>query len=386
MAQSEQAGLDHSRLLHLKSVVEEDIRRQLYFGAVIMVARHGQIGLFEALGHADENRMRPVQRTSVFNLFSLSKAFTNVLALHAIEQGRLALTTPVAEVIPEFAGRGRDAITLFHLLTCTSGMPGMYTPRNGMCIDRLPEVIGAICRLTQPGEPPGAHVEESPMINHALMGEMIRRTDPARRGFRELVQHDLLDPLALHDTSVGLRADLRARHLPPEFRGNAPADHLGHTQPGPQGAFLEEQAEMPWVGLCGTAADLFRFAEMLRRGGELDGARILGPAILNRARQCCTGTKPNETYRRIAEARGWRVIPAYIGMGFQLRGEELGHTVFGTLTSPGTFGNGSTGTCLYWVDPALDMTFIGLCTGVMTAADNIDRWQRLSDIVVSAAL
>ena len=386
MAQSELAGLDRCRLLHLKSVMEEDIRRQLYFGAVVIVARHGHIGLFEALGHADENRMRPVHPDSVFNLFSLSKAFTNVLALRAIEQGQLALTTPVAQVIPEFAGRGRDAITLFHLLTASSGMPGMYTPRTGMYIDRLSEVIGAICRLIQPAESPGTHVEDSPMINHALMGEMVRRTDPARRGFREILQQDVLEPLGMRDTSVGLRADLRARHLLPEFRGNVPAEHLGHSNLGPQGAFLEEQAEMPWAGVIGTAADLFRFAEMLRRGGELEGARILGPAILNRARQCCTGARPNETYRRIAEARGWRVIPAYLGLGFQLRGDELGHTVFGTLTSPGTFGNCSSGTCLYWVDPALDMSFIGLCTGVMTAADNTDRWQRLSDIVVSAAL
>ena len=53
---------------------------------------------------------------------------------------------------------------------------------------------------------------------------------------------------------------------------------------------------------------------MLRRGGELDGARILSPTMVARAHTCCTGDKPNELYRKIFEARGWEVLPAYIGL------------------------------------------------------------------------
>ena len=79
-------------------------------------------------------------------------------------------------------------------------------------------------------------------------------------------------------------------------------------------------------------------------------------------------------------------MPAYLGLGFSLRGEVIGHHLFGTLTSAQTFGNYGAGTTLIWVDPELDMTFVGLCTGVMTSGDNIDRWQRLCDIAVSAAL
>ena len=386
MSEAKTSGLYRERLLHLKSVVQDDIARGRYLGGVLIVARHGEIGLHEALGHADEGRTRAVQKDSVFSIFSVTKAFTNVLVMQAIEQGRLALTTPISSVIPEFSGRGREAVTLFHLLTHTSGFPSLYTPRDGMCIDRLSEVIEAICQNVYPVEAPGTRVDYSPMINHALMGEAVRRTDPRKRRYRQIIEEEIFKPLAMRDSSVGLRRDLRERHLVPEFRGNAPMNHLGHSNLGPQGAFLEEEAEMPWVGVSSTASDMFRFAEALRRGGELDGARILGPTILERARQCWTGDKPNEVYKRLAESRGWRVMPAYIGLGFSLRGTEIGPTLFGTLTSPHTFGNYGAGTTLFWVDPALDMTFVGLMTGVLTSGDNIERWQRLSDIAVSAAI
>ena len=126
------SGLDRDRLLHLKAVMEADIRKGLYFGGVIAVARHGQIGLHEALGSADPKGNHPVQKDSVFSIFSVTKALTVVLVLRAIERGLLALTTKITDVIPEFSGRGREAITFFHLLTHSSGMPSVYTPRAGI--------------------------------------------------------------------------------------------------------------------------------------------------------------------------------------------------------------------------------------------------------------
>ena len=79
-------------------------------------------------------------------------------------------------------------------------------------------------------------------------------------------------------------------------------------------------------------------------------------------------------------------MPGYIGLGFVLRGEVMGHTLFGTLTSPETFGSYGAGTTILWVDPVLNMTFVGLCTGVMERGDNMERWQKLADIAVSAAI
>lgn len=380
------AGIDAARLQRLIEVMREDIEQDRYFGGVIAIGRHGRLVLHEAIGHADPARKRPVRKDSVFSLFSVTKAITVVLVLRAIERGQLALTTPISDVVPEFSGHGREAITLFHLLTHCSGLPSVYSAREGMYIDRLDEVIAEICRNVFPMEPPGQGVRYAPIVHHALMGDALRRIDPRRRSYRQIVAEDLFEPLGMRDSSIGVHKDLRERHLVPEFRGNAPTQHLGHSDLGPNGAFEEEEAEMPWVGAVSTAADMHRFAEMLRRGGELDGARVLSPTMIARARRCWTAEKPNELYRKINESRGWEVLPAYIGLGFSLRGDRIGHALFGTLTSPETFGNHGAGTTIFWVDPELDMTFVGLTTGVMNSDVNIERWQRLSDIAVSAAV
>ncbi len=386
MGETKKLGLNPERLRHLKSVIEEDIKKGLYFGSTIIVARHGKIGFHEAIGHANSERKRPVKKDSVFSLFSVTKSFTNVLVLRAIELGQFALTTKVTEIIPEFDGPLRRDVTVFHLLTHSAGLPPVYTPKAGMYIDRLDEMIAAICLLV-PGEfTPGTRVDYSPFVNHALLGEMVRRTDPKGRSYRKIVENEILKPLGMKDTSVGVRRDLKKRHLVPDFRGNAAINHLGHSDLGPNGAFEEEDAEMPWVGIVSTASDLFRLAEMLRRLGELDGERILSPTICKKARQNWTGDKPNEVYKRLCVEHGWPIIPAYLGLGFPLRGEAIGNHLYGTLTSPNTFGGYGAGTTIYWVDPELDLTFVGLCTGVLNSADNYLRWRRLSDIAVSAAV
>ena len=378
--------MDSARLKRIMEVMRDDIARDRYFGGVIAVGRHGKLALHEAIGHADSKRTRPVKKDSVFSLFSVTKAFTVVLVLRAIERGQFDLTTRISDLVPEFSGRGREKIEIHHLLTHSSGLPSVYSPREGMYIDVLDEVVAEICKNIFPQDPPGQFVRYAPICHHALMGDALRRTDPKKRSYRQIVVEDLLKPLGMKDTSIGVRKDLKKRHLVPEFRGNSPTQHLGHSNLGINGAFEEELAEMPWVGAVSTAADMYRFAEMLRREGELDGARILSPTMVRRAHHCWTGDKPNELYRKIFEGRGWEVLPAYIGLGFSLRGDRMGHALFGTLTSPETFGNHGAGTTLFWVDPELDLTFVGLATGVMNSDVNIERWQRLSDIAVAAAV
>jgi CubicO group peptidase (beta-lactamase class C family) len=379
-------GLDAARLAHLKATIEADIAANRYFGAVIAVSRNGRPGLETAIGFGDEARRLPLHIDSVFSLFSLTKAFTNVLALRAIELGQFALTTRVSEIIPEFSGGMRERVTVFHLLTHSSGLPPVWIPKPGMYIDRLDEIIEAICQNIRSLEPPGERVHYSPLVHHALLGEAVRRTDPADRSYRQLLQDELLTPLGMRDTAIGLRKDLAARHIFPDFRGKPPQEHLGRNNLGPQGAFKEEHAEMPWVGGISTVPDLLRFAEMLRLGGTLDGARILSPATLELATQIWTGDKPNELYKTIAINYGWEPYPAYIGLGFGLRGDKVCPNLLGTLTSPGTFGNYGAGSTLFWVDPKLGMSFACLTAGVMQAAPNIERFQRLSDIAASAAL
>ena len=386
MASDSKPGFDPDRLAHLKTAIEADIAASRYFGAVIAVARHGRPELEAAIGFGDEARKLPLRYDSVFSLFSLTKAFTNVLALRAIELGQFALTTRVVEIIPEFSGGMRERVTFFHLLTHSSGLPPVWIPKPGMYIDRLDEIIEAICQNVRSLEPPGERVHYSPLVHHALLGDAVRRCDPKQRSYRELLQQEVLTPLGMRDTAIGLRRDLAPRHIFPDFRGKPPQEHLGRSNLGPQGAFKEEHAEMPWVGGVSTVPDLLRFAEMLRQGGTLEGTRILSPATLALATRNWTGDKPNELYKSIAINYGWEPYPAYIGLGFGLRGEKVCPNLLGTLTSPGTFGNYGAGSTLFWVDPVLDVSFACLSAGVMQSAPNIERFQRLSDIVASAVL
>ncbi|HXC10226.1 MAG TPA: hypothetical protein VNV61_14940, partial [Steroidobacteraceae bacterium] len=66
-------------------------------------------------------------------------------------------------------------------------------------------------------------------------------------------------------------------------------------------------------------------------------------------------------------------------------GTALCRHMFGTLASPGTFGNYGAGTTLFWVDPERDLSFTFLSAGLMESNANIERFQRLSDMVISAA-
>lgn len=379
-------GLDPKRLARIMEQMRADIAADKYYGGVIAVGRHGKLGLLEAIGHSGPDRKRPVKKDSVFSLFSVTKAITVVLTLQAIERGRFDLTTRISDLVPPFSGKGREKIEIHHLLTHSSGLPSVYTPNEGMYIDVLDEVVAEICKNIYPQDPPGQFVRYAPICHHALLGDALRRTDPKKRSFRDIATEDLLKPLGMKDTSFGVRKNLKSRHLVPVFRGNSPTQHLGHSNLGTNGAFEEELAEMPWVGAVSTAADMYCFSEMLRREGELNGARILSPTMVQRAHRCWTGDKPNELYRKIFENRGWEVLPAYIGLGFSLRGDRMGHALFGALTSPETFGNHGAGTTLFWVDPELDLSFVGLTTGVMNSDVNIERWQRLSDLAVVAAV
>jgi CubicO group peptidase (beta-lactamase class C family) len=374
------------RLDQLKAVIAADVARGDYYGAVLKVGRGGAPVFEEAIGHAYAGGERALKTDDVFSLFSVTKAFTNVLIMRAIEQGRFSLNTKVRDVLPEFTGRPREEATFFHLLTHMAGMPGVWSPKPGMFLDRLQELFDESIAHVHGTSAPGEKCDYSPLVNHVLMGMALVRTDPEGRNYQTLLHEDLFAPLGMHSTSMGLRADLDPRHVRPDMRGTVPIKHLSRNLPGDHALFEDPQVEAPHVGCASTTGDLWRFAEMLRGEGVLDGVRILSPRVVRLARRVHTGDRPNELYKGVALKAGWTIPPANQGLGFQVRGTGVFQHLFGQLASPETFGNYGAGSTMFWIDPEADMTFSLLSAGVMTQAANIERCGKLSDLALSACL
>ena len=147
---------------------------------------------------------------------------------------------------------------------------------------------------------------------------------------------------------------------------------------------LDETTEIPGGGGVATAYDVFRWAEALRRGGELEGARVLSPAILDLSTCNHTGTEPNHLFDYMRELRGWDEFPAFLGLGFFVRGEGIFPMPFGLTASPRTFGGLGAGSTMFLVDPERELVFVCLTVGLVEESRNFDRLQRLSDLVFSA--
>jgi CubicO group peptidase (beta-lactamase class C family) len=380
----QKAGLNIDQLNRLSETIHRDVEADLYDGAAFIMARRGVIGLHEAVGFANRAVNRLLRIDDVFNILSVSKAFTDVIILSLIERGKLALTTRVGEIIPELNARAKEIVTVFNLLTHTAGSPQVLVPVRAALMGNLDAVIKAICPLELIAVP-GKSVSYSPLWGHALLGEIIRRLDGKKRALRDIFQNELFGPLGMKDTAMGRRKDLSSRIVPivahdPSFGNMSAKEVEEHNR------FITEDAEIPWMGCVSTAYDLFRFAEMLRRGGELDGVRILSPASVKQATTIQTGTLANDYYAKVMEEQGIKPPPANIGLDFQIRGEGVGPNSMGNLTSPGTYGKFGLGGTGFWVDPERDVTFVFLRSGLLEHLNDTAKYQRISDMAMAAIL
>ncbi len=376
-------GLDPDGLNRLARAIEQDSSKGIYDGAAFLVGRAGEVVMHGAVGHTDLERKRVADKDDVFFVMSITKQITTTVVLMRIDRGDLSLTTPVVEIIPEFGIKGKQNITVRHLLTHTSGISAEMPP--GLPLDQIGNLqayVAAACQQRL-NTLPDKGVSYNPFTAHAILAEMVRRLDGGDRPFRRIVQEDVLDPLGMKDTSMGLRPDLAGRRVPVVFRDDTP----GLFEPALLEAtniIFNEETEVPAGGVFSTVADIYRFAEMLRQEGELDGVRLLSPAMVELAVTNQTGTDRNDLYDYAREMYGWPEWPAYLGLSFFLRGEGVFPTPLGITTSPGTFAGLGAGSTVFWVDPERELTFVCFAAGLLEEAASMLRFQRLSDLVVSA--
>jgi CubicO group peptidase (beta-lactamase class C family) len=351
---------------------------------VVLAARHGKVALHEAVGYAERASGREAKTDDVFHLFSVTKTFTAAAVLRCVDRGDIQLTTPVAEVIPEFGTKGKQRVTIAQLLSHTGGISAdlPFMPPN-LLGDTEAVALAVSNQALQ--TKPGGIVSYSPIGAFAVLGEIVRRLDGGSRAFRDILHQEIFAPLGMKSTHLALRPDLVSRRVPVVVRdrtpGIIPPEALESIN-----VMHSETFEMPGGGALGTAHDLFRWTELLRRRGELDGARILSPALLQFALTNQTGDEINHIFDGMCEARGWDQFPAFLGLGFFLRGEGVFQMPFGLTASPGTFGGLGAGSTMFWVDPQRELAFVCLTTGVLEDSRNFERMQRLSDLVLAAVV
>jgi CubicO group peptidase (beta-lactamase class C family) len=370
-------GFDPERLFRLTDAIAADVEAQRIDGAVVVVARGGTVVLHEAIGFAHRESGREMQTDDVFISMSLSKQFTNTAVLQRIERGEIAIDTPVAAIIPEFAAEDKAGIQIGHLITHTSGLPSVVMAKDLNAAD-LASVTAVLSR-TKPIAAPGAQVMYSPILAHGLLAEVVRRLDGGNRRFGRILADDVFEPLGMTDTALGIPDEVRARYVPVVVRDPTP----GLFPPGTLESSdrLKPDSEMPGGGASTTAMDVFNFAEGWRLGGKRDHARVLSPAMVRFALEDRTGTSPHLLYEYAKALRGWPTIPSHYSYGFWLRGQGVHPMAFGHLASPGTFGGLGAGCHCFWVDPVSDVTFVFLSAGLLEESASVERHRRLADLV-----
>jgi CubicO group peptidase (beta-lactamase class C family) len=380
-----QTALDEDRLERIRTVLRKDVDDQKYDGCSLLVAHRGQIGFHEAFGFSDRGIGRMASTDDVFFSMSIAKQLTNTMVMMRVERGEIGLHTKVDEVLRGFGQKGKQNVTVGDLIIHKAGLPLGAPPMP-------PELIGNIEAMTMaassllPEGVPGTRVNYSAIIAHSVLAAIVLKLDGRGKSFRDLLAEELFGPLGMKDTSLGARADLDSRRVPVIVRDRTP-DMFEPDLLEASAALMDERFELPAGGCLTTTHDLFRFAECFRRGGELDGVRILAPSTIRLMTTNQTGDLPNGLWDYARATLGWPIFPAYLGYGFFLRGEGAWYpTAFGLTSSPSTYGGFGAGSNAFWVDPERDLVCVFLSAGLMAETSSFLRHQKIGDLVQAALL
>jgi CubicO group peptidase (beta-lactamase class C family) len=340
-------------------------------GAVVLVLRDGKPVYDKAFGWADKEAGRKMTTDTIFRIASQSKAITSAAIMSLVEEGKVAINDPASRYIPGFAktmvavaGEGgvkvvpaRRQITVRDLLTHTAGISygtnlsvaaqyeskglgpaaglGWYTADKNEAICTTMETLATLPFVAQPGE---SWVYG---YNTDILGCIVERA--SGMPLDEFIRTRITGPLSMKDTQFYLPAAQRDRLAALYSSGSdgtivrAPdgARGQGHYVDGPHRSFAGG------AGLLSTARDYARFLEMIRRGGEIDGVRILSPRAVKLMATNQVGTLHS---------------PSGLGFGYGFQTTDR----FGAngMESVGAFGWGGAYGTTYRIDPKAHMVSV----------------------------
>ncbi|MEU9480152.1 serine hydrolase domain-containing protein [Streptomyces sp. NPDC048191] len=369
----DEAGLDVGALDRLDRHMADHVDAGRLPGFLVALSRGGRVAHLTTYGLRDVAAGLPVEVDTLWRIYSMTKPVTAVAVLLLAEEGGLSLDDPVDRHLPAFAGpvvyesgsgaelRTRPAagpVLIRHLLTHTAGLTFGFYHRHP--VDALYRASGLEYSV-----PPGADLAETVEVyarmplqfdpgtqwNYSVASNVLGRVIEVVSGqpLDAFFAERILRPLGMADTGFhiepGQAGRLAELYGETDEGGITPVPGLPvHGRP----RFLSGSG-----GLVSSAHDFHRFMEMLRRGGELDGVRLLSAA-----------TVAEMTRNQLPGDAGLRSFGAPVhqepgndGLGFGFNVSVV--TDPSRTLSPaglGTYGWTGVATTAFWVDPARELT------------------------------
>ena len=390
----EEVGLSSERLARIRPWLQGYLESGKLPGATILVARHGKVVFCESEGFRDLEAAKAMTADAILRFYSMTKPITSVALMMLYEEGLFQLDDPVSEFIPSFektkvyvSGDPDDMvceplqtpITLHHLLTHTSGLtygfgnqgpiPELYRKHHTDFDTHdgpLEEVVERLAQIPlefQPGH----------RWNYGVSCDVLGRVVEVVSGqsLDVFLQEKILNPLGMVDTGFTVPKE-KVNRFAALYVKNEKSDLSLHESPQESPKIGSVETFSGGGGLVSTVADYFRFTEMLRFRGELDGVRLLGRKTIE---YMTTNQLPGDladmgqptfnetTYEGIG-----------FGLGFSVMLDPAKACVMGT---PGEYAWGGYAGTAFWVDPLEDMTVIFLTQLIPSSAYPIRRELRV---------
>jgi CubicO group peptidase (beta-lactamase class C family) len=394
-----EAGFDPDRLERITGHLEKNyIEPGKIVGGQVLVSRHGVPAYARSFGCRDRERALPTLDDTIYRIYSMTKPITSVALMQLYERGLFQLNDPVSRVIPEWrdlqvyvSGSGDDMVTepvkspmtFRHVLSHTGGLTYGWSNHPvdrayiregvqrgpGQTLRGFIEKLAKIPLYYQPGERwlYSMSTDVCGYLVEALSG----------KPFDEYLRTEIFEPLGMSDTSFWVTPEKRERFAANYQR--EPDKSLKLIDDPEKSTYLENPTFFSGGGgLTSTIADYGRFCEMLRRGGELDGARIIGPRTIDLMRK----NHLKDGQDLVQMAIGSFSETAYEGVGFGLGfASTLGEVAAGSLGAGDYYWGGAAST-IFWVDPVEDL-YVVFMTQLMPSATFNFRGQ-LKNIIYSA--
>ena len=368
IVEPEVVGFSADRLSKITEFVDREIADGNLVGTVTLVARHGQVVHFEAAGRYGLEDDRPMETDALFRIFSMTKPITTVAAMILYEEGAFHLGDPVAKYLPELANMllsidgelvpTRSQMTIEHLMTHTAGLTNGWHIEHPVerayrdaALRQSPDLktyIDKLSNLPLRFEP-GARYHYS--VATDVLGALVERL--SGQTLENFFQTRIFEPLDMRDTFFNVPDDKTPRmagsHLwnrEEQEMNSMPAELL----PPRSGVTFFSGGG----GLISTARDYWRLCEMLRRGGSLDGTRILGPKTV----QAMTMARltPEVRDNGAGEYPASHLYPGQsFGLGF---GVITDPAQVGVISSQGEYSWGGIANTKFWIDPEEDLVVV----------------------------